>query len=161
MHRLDQLCPKKPAKLLDSKWLRLTSRSKQIWAGYFYQPGSYHQNPSKLCVELLPRGADLNHDREETSPVSSRPKTLSINPERKRKAKPCYNEGALSDLAVSSGLPLTPASLPGTDSSPNTQERKPIGLSPGDSATDGENLRSQGSSRKRSRRASLSGLASE
>jgi hypothetical protein len=41
MHRLDQLCPKKPAKLLDSKWLRLTSSSKQIWAGYFYQTVIY------------------------------------------------------------------------------------------------------------------------
>jgi hypothetical protein len=35
--------------------------------------------------------------------------------ERKGKAKLCYTGFALSDLAVSSGLPLTTASLPGTD----------------------------------------------
>ena len=31
----------------------------------------------------------------------------------------CYTDVALSDLVVSSGLPFTPASLPGTDFSPS------------------------------------------
>ena len=37
----------------------------------------------------------------------------------KGKAKLCYTRLALSDLAVSSGLPFIPASLPGTDFPPS------------------------------------------
>ena len=35
MHRLDQLSPKKPAKLLDYLALTLNQRCKQIWTGFF------------------------------------------------------------------------------------------------------------------------------
>jgi len=54
----------------------------------------------------------------------------------KRKAKVCYTGFALSDLAVSSGLPFVSASLPGTDFSPKPLQRIPISLPPGDFALD-------------------------
>jgi hypothetical protein len=50
----------------------------------------------------------------------------------------CYTVVALSDLAVSSGLPAVWASLPGTDFSPKPLERLPISLPPGDFASDRE-----------------------
>lgn len=43
----------------------------------------------------------------------------------KGKAKVCYTGFALSDLAVSSGLPFIPASLPGTDFSPSPYSVNP------------------------------------
>jgi hypothetical protein len=53
----------------------------------------------------------------------NRPIRLRAKPRQlrrvKRKAKLCYTESALSDLAVSSGLPFIPASLPGTDFPPS------------------------------------------
>jgi hypothetical protein len=68
------------------------------------------------------------------------PNTLTVNSLREGNSrkhspcdsgKPCYTVHALSDLAVSSGLPFTPASLPGTDFPPSPYKPGFPGNGPG------------------------------
>ena len=70
----------------------------------------------------------------------------SIFVQEKRKAKMCYTGFALSDLAVSGGLPFIPASLPGTDFPPSPYSVYLISLPPGDIALDRQHVQSDGSS---------------